>query len=180
MYQIFQECSKHSIKCTKCTITFQTTFFLKQNYRLTIIHSQTLQLSCNSFKLSQESCYLYSIYILYRYRIYRLSRHLNFSHTIQALNPFHLSIPYQKLYTTVQYLYTLSKMYFHTFFSLFFPPKTEINTQTFYSTLSIISHNSNIFKSLSILIKVPLQYFSIPSSLINCSSSFLFIVPATV
>jgi hypothetical protein len=80
MYQIFQECSKHSIKCTKCTITFQTTFFLKQNYRLTIIHSQTLQLSCNSFKLSQESCYLYSIYILYR-----LSRHLNFPHIIQAL-----------------------------------------------------------------------------------------------
>lgn len=53
MYQIFQECSKHSIKCTKCTITFQTTFFLKQNYRLTIIHSQTLQLSCNSFKFIQ-------------------------------------------------------------------------------------------------------------------------------
>ena len=84
MYQIFQECSKHSIKCTKCTITFQTTFFLKQNYRLTIIHFQTLQLSCNSFKLSQESCYLYSIYILYQ-----LSRHLNFPLIIQALIPYH-------------------------------------------------------------------------------------------
>lgn len=59
MYQIFQECSKHSIKYTKCTITFHTMFFLKQNYRQTIIHSQTLQLSCNLFKLSQESCYLY-------------------------------------------------------------------------------------------------------------------------
>lgn len=159
---------------------FQEIFFFKQNYRLTIIHSQTLQLSCNSFKLSQESCYLYSIYILYRYRIYRLSRHLNFPHTIQALIPFHLSKPPQKLYTTVQYLHTLSKMYLLTFFSIFLLPKTEINTQTFYSTLSIISFNSNIFKSLSILIKVPLQYFSIPSSLINCSSSFLFIVPATV
>lgn len=138
-------------------------------------HSQTLQLSCNSFKLSQESCYLYSIYILYQ-----LSRHLNFPHTIQALIPFHLSIPHQKLYTTVQKLHTLSKMYLLTFFSIFLLSKTEITTQTFYSTLSIISHNSNIFKSLSILIKVPLQYFSIPSSLINCSSSFLFIVPATV
>ena len=83
MYQIFQECSKHSIKCTKCTITFQTTFFLKQNYRLTIIHSQTLQLSCNSFKLSQESCYPYQL------PIYRLSRHLNFPHIIQALIPYH-------------------------------------------------------------------------------------------
>lgn len=59
MFQTFQECSKHSIKCTKCTITFHTTFFFNQNYRLTIIHSQTLQLSCNLFKLSQESCYLY-------------------------------------------------------------------------------------------------------------------------
>ena len=119
-----------------------------------------------------------SIYIDYRYT-------LNFPHTIQALIPFHLSKPHQKLYTTVQYLHTLSKMYLNMFFSLFFLLKTEINTQTFYSTLStvslsIISHNSNIFKSLSILIKVPLQYFSIPSSLINCSSSFLFIVPATV
>jgi hypothetical protein len=38
---------------------FQEMFFFKQNYRLTIIPSQTLQLSCNSFKLSQESCYLY-------------------------------------------------------------------------------------------------------------------------
>ena len=141
MYQIFQECSKHSIKCTKCTITFQTTFFLKQNYRLTIIHFQTLQLSCNSFKLSQESCYLYSIYILYR-----LSRHINFPHTIQALNPFHLSIPYQKPYTTVQYLHTLSKMYLHMFFSLFFLPKTEISTQTFiphYQQYHIILIYSN-------------------------------------
>ena len=34
-------------------------FFFKQNYRLTIIHSQTLQLSCNSFKLSQETYQLY-------------------------------------------------------------------------------------------------------------------------
>lgn len=141
MYQIFQECSKHSTKRTKCTITFHTTFFFKQNYCLTIIHSQTLQLSCNSFKLSQESYYLY---------------------------------------TTVQYLCTPSKMYFHIFFSIYSLPKTERNTQTFYSPLSTVSHNSNIFNSLSILIKVPLQYFSIPSSLINCSSSFLFIVPATV
>ena len=34
---------------------FHTMFFFKQNYRLTIIHSQTLQLSCNLFKLSQET-----------------------------------------------------------------------------------------------------------------------------
>mgnify|MGYP004539033363 CR=1 FL=1 len=119
-----------------------------------------------------------SIYIDYRHT-------LNFPHTIQALIPFPLSKPHQKPYTPIQNLHTLSKMYLNMFFSLFFLLKTEINTQTFYSTLStvslsIISHNSNIFKSLSILIKVPLQYFSIPSSLINCSSSFLFIVPATV
>lgn len=38
---------------------FQEMFFLKQNYRLTIIHSQTLQLSCNLFKLSQETYQLY-------------------------------------------------------------------------------------------------------------------------
>lgn len=126
MYQIFQECSKHSIKCTKCTITFQTTFFLKQNYRLTIIHSQTLQLSCNSFKLPQESCYLYSIYILYQ-----LSRHLNFPHIIQALNPFHLSKPHQKPYTPIQKLHTLSKMYLHMFFFIYSLLKTEISTQTF-------------------------------------------------
>lgn len=109
---------------------FQEIFFFKQNYRLTIIHSQTLQFSCNSFKLSQESCYLYSIYILYRYILYRLSRHLNFPPYNSSLNP----IPYQKLYTPIQYLHTLSKMYLHMFFSLFFLPKTEISTQTFYST----------------------------------------------
>ena len=34
---------------------FQEMFFFNQNYRLTIIHSQTLQLSCNLFKLSQET-----------------------------------------------------------------------------------------------------------------------------
>ena len=34
---------------------FQEMFFFKQNYRLTIIHSQTLQLSCNLFKFSQET-----------------------------------------------------------------------------------------------------------------------------
>lgn len=105
---------------------FQEMFFLRQNYRLTIIHSQTLQLSCNSFKLSQESCYLYSIYIPYQ-----LSRHLNFPHTIQALIPFHFSKPPQKLYTTVQYLHTLSKMYLHMFFFIYSLPKTEISTQTF-------------------------------------------------
>lgn len=161
---------------------FQKIFFFKQNYRLTIIHSQTLQLSCNLFKLSQKFCYLYLIYISLSKTVHRLSKNKKtFSPYNSSLN----SIPHQKLHTTVQKLHTLSKMYLNMFFSLFFLPKTEINTQTFYSTLStvslsIISHNSNIFKSLSILIKVPLQYFSIPSSLINCSSSFLFIVPATV
>lgn len=77
---------------------FQKMFFFKQNYRLTIIHSQTLQLSCNSFKLSQESCYLYLFYL------YRLSRHLNFSHTIQALIPYHaknLTHPIQNVSTYV-------------------------------------------------------------------------------
>lgn len=62
---------------------FQEMFFFRQNYRLTTIHSQTLQLSCNSFKLPQESCYLYLFYL------YRLSRHLNFPHTIQALISYH-------------------------------------------------------------------------------------------
>ena len=52
---------------------FQEMFFLRQNYRLTIIHSQTLQFSCNSFKLSQESCYLYSIYILSISYLYPIS-----------------------------------------------------------------------------------------------------------
>nr|DAD55810.1 MAG TPA: hypothetical protein [Bacteriophage sp.] len=65
--------------------------------------------------------YLYLSYIDYRYT-------LNFPHTIQALIPFHLSKPPQKLYTTVQYLHTLSKMYLLTFFSIFFLPKTKINT----------------------------------------------------
>ena len=139
MYQIFQECSKHSIKCTKCTITFHTTFFFKQNYRLTIIHSQTLQLIHSNF-------------------------HKNLIIFTQLSN---ICTP-------------RPKCIYICFFSIYSLPKTESNTQTFYSPLSIVSHNSNIFKSLSILIKVPLQYFSIPSSLINYSSSFLFIVPATV
>lgn len=34
---------------------FQEMFFFNQNYRLTIIPSQTLQLSCNLLKLSQET-----------------------------------------------------------------------------------------------------------------------------
>ena len=58
---------------------FQEMFFFKQNYRLTIIHSQTLQLSCNLFKLSQESCQLYLSYIDYRYT-------LNFSPYNSSLN----------------------------------------------------------------------------------------------
>lgn len=105
MYQIFQECSKHSIKCTKCTITFQTTFFLKQNYRLTIIHSQTLQLSCNSFNFSQESCYLYSIYILYR-----LSIQPQFS-------PFSY-YPLGKLFILIKIIPNITKETFHGFFNI--------------------------------------------------------------
>ena len=153
MYQIFQECSKHSIKCTKCTITFQTTFFLKQNYRLTIIHFQTLQLSCNSFKLSQESCYLYLSYIDYRYALNFYT--LNFPHTIQALNPFHLSIPYQKPYTTVQYLHTLSKMYLHMFFFIYSLPKTEISTQTFISRYQQYHYQQY---HLILIYSIPYQY----------------------
>ena len=108
--------------------------------------------------------------------LYRLPIYPYFSPYNSSTN----SIPPQKLYTTVQYLHTLSKMYLHMFFSIYSLSKTEINLQTFYSLLSIISPNSNIFKSLSILIKVPLQYFLFPSSFINCSSSFLFIVPALI
>nr|DAE13136.1 MAG TPA: ATP synthase [Siphoviridae sp. ctLqe90] len=44
-------------------------------------------------------------------------------------------IPHQKLYTTVQYLHTLSKMYLHMFFSIFFLLQTKISTQTFHSPL---------------------------------------------
>ena len=164
---------------------FQEMFFFKQNYRLTIIHSQTLQRSCNSFKLPQESCYLYLFYL------YRLSRHLNFLHTIQALIPFHPSnypIPPQKPYTPIQYLHTLSKMYFPTFFFIYSFLKTQISTQTFHSTLSIVSHNFNAGALLPILTySNPYQYslkyhynILFPSSFIKCSCSFLFIVPALI
>lgn len=127
MYQIFQECSKHSIKCTKCTITFHTTFSLRQNYRLTIIHSQTLQFSCNSFKLSQESCYLYSIYILYR-----LSIQPQFSLCNSSLN---LILSPQ---TFSQYTIYIIRCHFYssqnttTFFSIHFLLKTKNDTQTFH------------------------------------------------
>ena len=154
--QVFQNLLIGFSKTVHKLFKFKEMFFFKQNYRLTIIHSQTLQLPCNSFKLSQESCYLYLFYL------YRLSRHLNFPHTIQALIPFHssnYSTPHQKPYTTVQFPHTLSKMYLHMFFSLFFLLQTQISTQTFYSTLSIVSHNFNAGALLPILTySNPYQY----------------------
>lgn len=114
---------------------FQEIFFFKQNYRLTIIHSQTLQLSCNSFKLSQESCYLYSIYILYQ-----LSRHLNFPHIIQALIPYHTKNFTQLSKNCTPY----PKCTFLRFSPYFYYPKQK-------STLELFSSASFLFHTLLIL-----------------------------
>ena len=114
---------------------FQEIFFFKQNYRLTIIHSQTLQLSCNSFKLSQESCYLYSIYILYR-----LSRHLNFPHIIQALIPYHT-----KNFTQLSNLCTpYPKCTFLRFSSYILYPKQKSTLKLFSSASFFIPHTTNL------------------------------------
>ena len=126
---------------------FQEIFFFKQNYRLTIIHSQTY-----NFLVIHSNChknlviYILSIfYIDYRYT-------LNFPHTIQALIPFHLSKPPQKLHTTVQYLHTLSKMYLHMFFFIYSLPKTKISTQTFQIPLIYLPVH-NLFRVSTILHK---------------------------
>ena len=143
MYQIFQECSKHSIKCTKCTITFQTTFFLKQNYRLTIIHSQTY-----NFLVIHSNChknlviYILSIsYILYISYILSISyidyRYFyNFPHTIQALISINAHNYFQTTSKTIHHcpiIRTQVSLLISTmFFSIYFLLKTKNDTLNFY------------------------------------------------
>lgn len=140
MYQIFQECSKHSIKCTKHTIMFHTMFFLRQNYRLTIIPLTNFsQTSCYLTSLLQDSCYCQDTRQLTS-KVY--FTHYDFSRNIQGLNLIQLSI---------------HRM----------------------SDSQISSQSSNLFKSLSIPLKISFPYFSFPSSLMKPSNSSLFILPAT-
>lgn len=126
-------------------------FFLRQNYRLTIIHSQTLQISCNLFKLSQESCYLYSIYILYRLPIF-----LNFSHIIQAIISIYVHNYFQTTSKTVHYHNNIptqvSLLSSTTFFSMYFLSKTKNDTLNFYAqSITLILNIIYLFIVFSIV-----------------------------